>query len=101
VTRDQSQVDSNVPDYGHFPQLTRTSFRMARENVIQNIEYIAFSNLLNGADVPRQWNGTNFDRISMVGPGAAPSVSRLYTCRKWSLPSLISFAHTRVTSSPR
>jgi hypothetical protein len=40
-----------------------------------DIEYIAFSNLLNGTDIPRQWNGTNFDRISMVGPGEAPSVA--------------------------
>jgi len=41
----------------------------------QDIEYIAFSNLLNGTDCPRQWNGTNLDRISMVGPGAKPTIS--------------------------
>lgn len=38
-------------------------------------EYMCFSNLQNGTDVPRQYDGTQFDRISQVGPGAAPSVS--------------------------
>jgi hypothetical protein len=44
----------------------------AKSVTFQDIEYIAFSNLVTGSDVPRQWNGTNLDRISMVGPGAAP-----------------------------
>jgi hypothetical protein len=47
----------------------------AKSVTFDDIEYIAFSNLVNGTDVPRQWNGTNLDRISMVGPGAAPSAS--------------------------
>jgi hypothetical protein len=38
-----------------------------------NIEYIALSNLVNGTDIPRQWNGTNLDRVSQYGPGAPPS----------------------------
>jgi hypothetical protein len=38
-------------------------------------EYMCFSDLTQGTDVPRQYDGTdNFDRISQVGPGAAPSV---------------------------
>lgn len=45
----------------------------AKSITFDNIEYIAFSNLLNGTDIPRQWNSTNLDRISMVGPGAAPT----------------------------
>lgn len=47
----------------------------AKSVTFDDIEYIAFSNLVNGTDVPRQWNGTNLDRISMVGPGAKPSAS--------------------------
>lgn len=45
----------------------------AKSVTFGDIEYIAFSNLVNGTDVPRQWNGVNLDRISMVGPGAAPN----------------------------
>jgi hypothetical protein len=40
-----------------------------------DIEYMCFSNLLNGTDVPRQWNGTNLDRISQQGPGWYPQAS--------------------------
>jgi len=47
----------------------------AKSVTFSDIEYIAFSNLVNGTDVPRQWNGTNLDRISMVGPGAALSAA--------------------------
>jgi hypothetical protein len=52
-----------------FSSILANSF--AKSITFQDIEYIAFSNLLNGTDVPRQWNGTNLDRISMVGPGQA------------------------------
>jgi len=38
-------------------------------------EFVAFSDLQNGADMPRQYNGTWVDRISQVGPGAPPSIS--------------------------
>lgn len=38
-------------------------------------EFIAISNLLNGTDIPYSYNGTNFDRLSQVGPGAPPSCS--------------------------
>lgn len=39
-------------------------------------EWMCFSDLEVGSDVPRQYNGsTNFDRISQVGPGAPPSVT--------------------------
>jgi hypothetical protein len=38
-------------------------------------EYIAFGNGLNGADLPRQYDDTNLDRISQVGPGQAPSAA--------------------------
>lgn len=38
-------------------------------------EYIAFSDLLHGQDVPVQYDGTNFDRVTQDGPGAAPAVA--------------------------
>ena len=36
-------------------------------------EYIAFSDGKWGRDIPRQWDGTNFDRVSQDGPGAGPT----------------------------
>lgn len=38
-------------------------------------EFIALSNLQYGTDMPRQYDGTNLDRISQVGPGAPPQVT--------------------------
>jgi len=38
-------------------------------------EYIAFSNGTVGLDMPRQYDDTYFDRVSQVGPGAAPTVA--------------------------
>lgn len=38
-------------------------------------EYMVFHDGVNGTDIPRQFDGTNFDRVSQDGPGAAPSLS--------------------------
>src|SRR5580704_2387327 len=38
-------------------------------------EYMAFSNGLVGADLPRQFDDTFFDRVSQVGPGEAPALA--------------------------
>ena len=38
-------------------------------------EFIALSDLAMGTDMPRQYNGQWVDRISQVGPAAAPSVT--------------------------
>lgn len=44
-----------------------------------DVEYMCFSNLLNGTDIPRQYNpqasngSYTLDRISQVGPGAPPT----------------------------
>jgi hypothetical protein len=38
-------------------------------------EYMAFGNGLLGQDFPRQFDGSNFDRVSQVGPGEGPSVA--------------------------
>jgi hypothetical protein len=38
-------------------------------------EYQAFSNTLGGFDIPRQWDGTHWDRVSHTGPAASPTAS--------------------------
>lgn len=37
-------------------------------------EYFGFNNGTEGLDMPRQYDDTNFDRVSQCGPGAAPTV---------------------------
>ena len=37
-------------------------------------EYFAFGNPYEGFDIPRQYDDTNFDRVSQYGPALAPSV---------------------------
>jgi hypothetical protein len=51
----------------------------AQSATIDDREFIALSNLLNGTDIPYTYNGLNFDRLSQVGPGAAPTVTALQT----------------------
>ena len=38
-----------------------------------DVEYLAFTNLLGGSDMPLQYTPKWIDRITQVGPGAAPS----------------------------
>lgn len=38
-------------------------------------EYQAFFDINGGFDIPRQYDDTNWDRVSQVGPGSAPIVS--------------------------
>ncbi|MFZ0821266.1 MAG: hypothetical protein WAM91_14450 [Candidatus Acidiferrales bacterium] len=38
-------------------------------------EYIAISDGKSGVDIPRQYDSTNFDRVSQCGPGAGPSIT--------------------------
>jgi hypothetical protein len=49
----------------------------AQSATVDDREFIAISNLLNGTDIPYTYDGTNFDRLSQVGPGAPPTVSAL------------------------
>jgi len=51
----------------------------AQSCTVDDREFIAISNLLNGTDIPYTYNGTNFDRLSQVGPGAPPSASSTTT----------------------
>ena len=47
----------------------------AQSATVDDREFIAISNLQNGTDIPYGYDGTNFDRLSQVGPGAPPSAS--------------------------
>jgi hypothetical protein len=40
-----------------------------------NREFIALSDLINATDMPRTYDGVNVDRLSQVGPAAAPNIS--------------------------
>ena len=51
----------------------------AQSSTLDDREFIAFSNLLNGTDIPRTFDGTHFNRLSQVGPGAPPSASTTTT----------------------
>ena len=42
-------------------------------------EFIAFSDLQQGADMPRQYDGTILNRVSQVGPGGGVQVSSIST----------------------
>ena len=42
-----------------------------------DVEYMAFSNGLSGSDLPLQYTSKWIDRITQVGPGAAPAFSPL------------------------
>src|SRR5438477_4877973 len=52
--------------------LAASSF--ANSTTLFGREYLAFSDGKSGVDLPRQFDDTNFDRISQAGPGAAPTV---------------------------
>ena len=44
----------------------------AKSTTLFGREYIAFHDGKFGIDIPRQYDGMNFDRVSQVGPGAGP-----------------------------
>jgi hypothetical protein len=46
----------------------------ANSTTIFGREYLAISDGKTGNDLPRQYDDTNFDRVSQSGPGAGPSV---------------------------
>jgi hypothetical protein len=47
----------------------------AQSATIDDREFIAISNLVNGTDIPLTYTPPYFDRLSQVGPGAAPGAS--------------------------
>lgn len=52
-------------------------------------EYVCFSNLSTGTDIPRQYTGQWIDRITQVGPGAPPSFTpQVYTGNSFAITSI-------------
>lgn len=47
----------------------------AQSATVDDREFIALSDLLNGTDIPYTYGGDNFNRLSQVGPGAPPAVN--------------------------
>ena len=45
----------------------------AQSDTYAGKEWEAFSDGAYGLDIPRHWDGVNFDRVSQVGPGASPT----------------------------
>ncbi len=46
---------------------------MASSTSLFGREYMALHDGNFGIDIPREWDGTNFDRVSQSGPGAGPA----------------------------
>ena len=46
---------------------------VANSTTLFGREYLSFSDGKSGLDLPRQFDDTNFDRVSQGGPGAAPT----------------------------
>ena len=67
----------NLASPGAFTRFYTPILNGARaiSETVDEREFINLSNLVGGSDQPRQYDGTNLDRISQVGPGAGPSVS--------------------------
>jgi hypothetical protein len=64
-------------------------------------EYIAFGDGINGIDIPRQYDDTNFDRVSQVGPGAAPSaIDQVLTANITASPGGLVFQTATIANSP-
>ena len=74
-----STVVGNVFGYGNVlpwaPFAVNPGFNgpFAKSSTQFGREYIAISEGRYGFDLPRQWDGTNFDRVSQCGPGKAPT----------------------------
>lgn len=71
--------ESPCPTVPNVPTIIGTvvAASLAQSDSLINREWIATSSVATGfgIDIPRQWDGTYFDRVSQVGPGAAPSAA--------------------------
>lgn len=54
-----------------------TAGARAKSATLFGREYLAFHDGQFGLDIPRQWDGTNYDRVSQEGVGAGPTVAEL------------------------
>lgn len=72
VFRDESPAPTvpGVPSV--VGQVLAASF--LQSDALFNREFIAIGDGIFGIDIPRQYDGTYFDRVSQVGPGAPPTV---------------------------
>jgi len=69
-----------VEDVTNSPNTATLALTTTPNSVCQSItafgrEWIAFSDGLHGTDIPYQYDGTFFDRVTQDGPGAPPSVT--------------------------
>lgn len=65
---------TNTP--GTYTQIAQVTPGCYAQSVTENgREYIAFSDLEFGSDIPRQYDGTNLDRVSQDGPGACATLT--------------------------
>src|SRR6185312_11488688 len=62
--------------------------------------YLAFSDGIVGTDVPRQYDGTNFDRLTQDGPGAAPTCAPYSSTGTISSIANVGVSISAVTCSP-
>lgn len=72
--------ESPCPEPPGVPTLIGTvvAASIAQSDSLINREWIAVSSPLSpgfGSDIPRQWNGRFWDRVSQCGPGAGPVVA--------------------------
>ena len=74
-------VIGNVYGYANQAPWAPTTFNpawtgpLAKASTQFGRKYIAISDGRYGYDLPRQWDGTNYDRVSQCGPGAPPTVA--------------------------
>jgi hypothetical protein len=68
-----------------FPEATFTTIgtvvaaAFAQSDTYAGREWLAIGDGKYGIDIPRQYDGTNFDRVSQVGPGIAPTAQDVQT----------------------
>lgn len=66
---------------------------------VDDREFIALSNLLEGYDMPRIYDNISLDRLSQVGPGVSPSITFTevtYVIKTISQPAAVSIAGDQV-----
>lgn len=70
VLRDEFQSDDFPSQFGN---VVAGSF--AQSSALDGREWLAIGDGQYGIDIPRQYDGEIYERVSQVGPGAPPSVS--------------------------
>lgn len=67
---DVTNTPGTLTNFGMtFPGLYASSI------TVDSVEYIAVHDNIHGQDIPRQWDGVNFDRISQDGVAGTPTVT--------------------------